>query len=88
MGDHTKVAIQTTFNTGTVIGVGANVFGSGFQRNFIASFTWGGKQYDVNKAIEMAERMYARRNKEFDKIESDILRNIFKITHAYRTNKA
>ena len=84
MGDHTKVAIQTSFNTGTIIGVGANIFGHGLQRNFIPSFTWGGKQYDVNKAIEVAERMYERRGKTFDKTEADILKRIFKITHAYR----
>jgi len=84
MGDHTKVAIQTSFNTGTIIGVGANIFGHGLQRNFIPSFTWGGKQYDVNKAIEVAERMYERRGKIFDKTEADILKRIFKITHAYR----
>ncbi len=88
MGDHTKVAIQTTFNTGTVIGVGATVFGSGFQRNFVASFTWGGKQHNLDNVIETAQRMYARRGKEFDKIEADILKNIFKITHSYRTRRA
>jgi UDP-N-acetylglucosamine diphosphorylase/glucosamine-1-phosphate N-acetyltransferase len=84
MGDHTKVAIQTTFNTGTIIGVGATVFGSGFQRNFIPSFTWGGKQYDVNKVIDIAERMYARRSKEFGKVDADILKKVFQITNAYR----
>ncbi|MCL2027683.1 MAG: glucose-1-phosphate thymidylyltransferase [Bacteroidales bacterium] len=84
MGDHTKVAIQTTFNTGTIIGVGATVFGAGFQRNFIPSFTWGGKQHDLNKVIEIAERMYTRRNKEFGKIDADILKKVFQITHAYR----
>ncbi|MDR0438024.1 MAG: glucose-1-phosphate thymidylyltransferase [Bacteroidales bacterium] len=88
MGDHTKVAIQTSFNTGTVIGVGATVFGSGFQRNFIASFTWGGKQHDVNNVIEVAERMYARRGKVFDEVEADILKNVFKITHIYRSRKS
>jgi UDP-N-acetylglucosamine diphosphorylase/glucosamine-1-phosphate N-acetyltransferase len=86
MGDHTKVAIQTTFNTGTIIGVGATVFGSGFQRNFVASFTWGGKRHNVNQIIEIAERMYARRGKEFDKTEADILRNVFKLTHMYRNS--
>ncbi|MCL2417205.1 MAG: GlmU family protein [Bacteroidales bacterium] len=85
MGDHTKVAIQTTFNTGTIIGVGATIFGSGFQRNFIPSFTWGGKQYDVSKVIEVAERVYERRGKKFDKIDADILKKIFKITHPYRS---
>jgi UDP-N-acetylglucosamine diphosphorylase/glucosamine-1-phosphate N-acetyltransferase len=88
MGDHTKVAIQTTFNTGTVVGVGATVFGSSFQRNFIASFTWGGKQHEVDNVIDVAKRMYARRGKEFDKIEANILKEIFKITHSYRSSKS
>jgi UDP-N-acetylglucosamine diphosphorylase/glucosamine-1-phosphate N-acetyltransferase len=84
MGDHTKVSIQTAFNTGTIIGVGATVFGTGFQRNFIPSFTWGGKQYEVKKVIEMAERVYARRGKEFGKIDADILKKVFQITNVYR----
>jgi UDP-N-acetylglucosamine diphosphorylase/glucosamine-1-phosphate N-acetyltransferase len=88
MGDHTKVAIHTSFNTGTVIGVGATIFGSGFQRNFVASFTWGGKQHDLEKVVEVAERMYARRGKDFDKVEVDILKNVFKLTHSYRTRRA
>lgn len=80
MGDHSKVAINTTFNTGTVVGVAANIFGAGFQRNFIPSFTWGGSQYDVNKAITIAKAMYARRNKEFTKVDEKLMKNIFKIT--------
>ncbi|GHS85435.1 glucose-1-phosphate thymidylyltransferase [Bacteroidia bacterium] len=84
MGDHTKVAIQTTFNTGTVIGVGANVFGAGFQRNFIASFTWGGKQSDLEKVLDIAARMYARRGRTLDKVDKDILKNVFKQSQRYR----
>jgi UDP-N-acetylglucosamine diphosphorylase/glucosamine-1-phosphate N-acetyltransferase len=65
MGDHSKCAISTTFNTGTVVGVSANIFGSGFPRNFIPSFSWGGPQgystYDVKKAIETAKLVMERR---------------------------
>ena len=42
MGDHSKCGINTMFNTGTVVGVSANIFGSGFPRNFVSSFSWGG----------------------------------------------
>jgi UDP-N-acetylglucosamine diphosphorylase/glucosamine-1-phosphate N-acetyltransferase len=64
-GDHSKCAISTTFNTGTVVGVSANIFGSGFPRNFIPSYSWGGPAgyttYDVKKAIETARRVMDRR---------------------------
>lgn len=88
MGDHSKCAINTMFNTGTVIGVNANVFGSGFQRNFIPSFSWGGtsgfKTYDIRKALSVAEAVYKRRNKEFDNIEKEILVSVFNLTHDNR----
>ena len=61
MGDHAKAGINTMFNTGTVVGVAANVFGSGFPRNFIPSFSWGGASgfttYRTNKAFEAATAM-------------------------------
>ncbi len=80
MGDHSKTAIQTTLNTGTVIGVGTNAFGSGFLRNFIPSFTWGGKQYDFNKFVDTAKRVYARRDREFDANEESIMKHVFNTT--------
>ncbi len=84
MGDHSKSGINTMFNTGTVVGVNVNVFGSGFQRNFIPSFSWGGVNgfmaYDLEKAIEVAERVYQRRGKEFDETEKNIFRAIYKRT--------
>jgi UDP-N-acetylglucosamine diphosphorylase/glucosamine-1-phosphate N-acetyltransferase len=84
MGDHSKCAIDTNFNTGTVVGVNANIFGSGFQRNFIASFTWGGTagytNYNIKKAIEVAEKVYQRRKREFTQVESDLLTSIYKLT--------
>jgi len=84
MGDHSKCGINTMFNTGTVVGVNANVFGSGFQRNFIASFTWGGTSgytnYNLKKAIEVAELVYHRRNLVFDETEKDLLADVYKLT--------
>ncbi|MEG2666100.1 MAG: putative sugar nucleotidyl transferase, partial [Bacteroidales bacterium] len=61
MGDYSKSAINTMFNTGSVVGVCANIFGSGFPRPFTPSFMWGTLPYDVEKAIETAERVCARR---------------------------
>ncbi len=65
MGDHSKCAISTTFNTGTVVGVCTNIFGAGFPRNFIPSFSWGGPHgyttYDIKKAIETAKLVMIRR---------------------------
>ena len=88
MGDHAKCAINTMFNTGTVVGVGANVFGSGFPRNFIPDFSWGGGQtlegYALNKMFETTQKVFERKNKVFDDIEKDILSEIFDQTNKYR----
>lgn len=82
MGDFTKAGISTMFNTGTVVGVSANVFGSGFQPKHISSFSWGGAidgftTYRLEKALHVAAEVFKRRNKAFDKQEEDILREIF-----------
>ncbi|MCD4729877.1 MAG: GlmU family protein [Bacteroidales bacterium] len=88
MGDHSKSGINTMFNTGTVVGVNANIFGSGYQRNFIPSFSWGGtsgyKIYDIRKAMQVAQAMFSRRNKEFDDVEKEILINVFDQTATHR----
>jgi UDP-N-acetylglucosamine diphosphorylase/glucosamine-1-phosphate N-acetyltransferase len=84
MGDHSKSGIDTMFNTGTVVGVNANVFGAGFQRNFIPSFTWGGTTghagYNLNKALEVAEAVFKRRKVDFTDIDKELLSDVFKIT--------
>jgi len=84
MGDHSKCAIDTMFNTGTVVGVNANIFGAGFQRNFIPSFTWGGttghQGYDLKKALEVAEIVFKRRGIEFDEVEHELLTDVFNLT--------
>ncbi len=88
MGDHTKCGINTMFNTGTVTGVSANIFGSGFPRNFIPSFAWGGaagfETYQLRKVFEVAEKVMARRNKPFDQVEKDILTRVFEDTKVHR----
>lgn len=88
MADHAKCAINTMFNTGTVVGVSANLFGSGFPRNFVPDFSWGGNQgfevYSLKKMFETAMKVYARRNTEFDEVEQKILAHVFELTEKYR----
>jgi UDP-N-acetylglucosamine diphosphorylase/glucosamine-1-phosphate N-acetyltransferase len=88
MGDHSKSGINTMFNTGTVVGVSANIFGGGFPRQFIASFSWGGsagfKTFDLKKAIAVSKTAYSRRNKELDEETIEILREVFNYTWAFR----
>ncbi len=88
MGDHSKCGINTMFNTGTVVGVSANIFGSGFPRNFVPSFSWGGSKgfvtYKTDKAFEVAEVVMARRREEFTEIDKAILEHIFEETKPYR----
>jgi UDP-N-acetylglucosamine diphosphorylase/glucosamine-1-phosphate N-acetyltransferase len=86
MGDHSKCGINTMFNTGTVTGVNANVFGGGFPPTFIPSFSWGGSEgfekYQFNKAIEVAKRVMERRNLQLSEEEIKILEHIFKLKTA------
>ena len=88
MGDHSKCGINTMFNTGTVIGVSANVFGSGFPRNFVPSFSWGGNSgfttYLTKKAFEVAGVVMARRKIEFSDQDKAILEHVFEETKKYR----
>jgi len=85
MGDHSKSAIGTTFNTGTVVGVCCNIFGTGFPPKHIPSFTWCGPQkpftvYDIEKAISVARVVMARRNIELINVEADLLREVYSST--------
>lgn len=88
MGDHSKTAINTMFNTGTVIGVNSNIYVPGFPRNFIPSFSWGGASgftaYLPEKAFEAAKVMMARRGVAFNAVEADILTHVFEITKKWR----
>jgi len=88
MADHAKCGINTMFNTGTVVGVSANVFGAGYPRNFIPDFAWGGahgfEAYSLQKMFETTEKVYERRNIDFNQIEKDILTEVFELTRRYR----
>lgn len=90
MGDHSKCGINTMFNTGTVVGVSANIFGSGFPRNFIPSFSWGGAAgmttFKTDKAFEVAREVMKRRNLEFTQTDEKIMEHVFDITAKYRRN--
>lgn len=89
MGDHAKCSINTMFNTGTVVGVGSNIFGAGFPKNFIPSFSWGGSSglitFQPRKFYEVAEAVMQRRGMTFDDTEKEIIDRIFEITTQYRT---
>jgi UDP-N-acetylglucosamine diphosphorylase/glucosamine-1-phosphate N-acetyltransferase len=88
MGDHSKCGINTMFNTGTIVGVSANIFGAGFPRNFLPSFSWGGSggymSYKPEKALETAEIAMKRRNIELSLEDREIFHHIFRLTEKYR----
>ena len=84
MGDHSKAGINTMFNTGTVVGVGANIFGGGFPPTHIPSFSWGGSQgfesYRLEKLFETAEKVFERRGLVFGENDKHILKKIKETT--------
>lgn len=88
MGDHAKCGINTMFNTGTVVGVGANIFGAGFPRNFVPSFSWGGASgfitFQPRKFYEVATAVMKRRKIEFDDTERSIIDHVFEISASHR----
>lgn len=88
MGDHSKSAINTMFNTGTVIGVSSNIYGANFPRNFVPSFSWGGalgfKTYTLSKAIETAVLVTKRKNEDFTEEDKKIFAHVFELSSGYR----
>ncbi|MFF5382302.1 putative sugar nucleotidyl transferase [Pedobacter suwonensis] len=88
MADHAKAGINTMFNTGSVVGVGANVFGGGFPPNNIPDFSWGGAAgfdiYKLHKMFETTEKVFARKNMAFNEVEKNMLTRIFELTESYR----
>lgn len=88
MGDHSKTGINTMFNTGTVVGVSANIFGDGYPRNFIPSFAWGGSSgfttFKTDKAFETAEKVMNRRKKTFSVEDRIIFLRVFEDSAVYR----
>ena len=88
MGDHSKCAINTMFNTGTVVGVSTNIFGSGFPRNFVPSYSWGGaasfSTYQLKKVIEVARVVMKRRDIFLSEVDENILQHVFDETSKFR----
>jgi len=84
MGDHSKAGINTMFNTGTVVGVSCNIYGAGFPKVFVPSFSWGDYNkmviYNIGKAIETANRMMERRGLALSEAEKEVLQHIFEQT--------
>jgi UDP-N-acetylglucosamine diphosphorylase/glucosamine-1-phosphate N-acetyltransferase len=87
-GDHSKCGINVMFNSGTIVGVSSSVFGSGYPRNFIPSFAWGGAQgfttYQIKKAFETVAKAMERRGLELNDIDKEILTTIFNQSTQYR----
>jgi len=87
MGDHSKCGINSMFNTGTIVGVGSNIFGSGFPRNFIPSFSWGGASgftiHKQEKFFNTAEKVMKRRGIDLN-YDRDILSSVYDMTKRYR----
>jgi len=88
MGDHSKCAINTAFNTGTIVGVGASIFGAGFPPTYVPDFSWGGagglEEYNLERMFETAALVYERRNRIFDDQDKAILKHVFDLTSIKR----
>lgn len=88
MGDHSKCGINTMFNTGTVVGVSANIYGSGYPRNFVPSFSWGGASgfttFQMRKVTEVVKAVMKRRNLSLSVEDQNILEAVFEQTQEYR----
>jgi hypothetical protein len=91
MGDHSKTAINTMFNTGTVVGVSSNIFGAGFPAKYIPSFTWGGAEaltsYDLERSLEVAKRVMTRRNMHMSDVDEKLFRKVFDLTKEERRKR-
>lgn len=81
MGDHSKAGINSMFNTGTVVGVNANIFGGGYPPKFIPSFAWGGSEgfqkFDFDKAMQVAAKVMERRNVMIENEDYEIMRYLY-----------
>lgn len=91
MGDHSKTAINTMFNTGSTVGFSCNVFGAGFPPKYLPSFSWGGSDaittYDLDRSLETAKRMLQRRDKSMPEVEERLFRKIFDLTKKERRKR-
>ncbi len=91
MGDHSKSGINTMFNTGTVVGVSCNIYGGNFPPKYIPSFSWGGSDgfstYKLEKSMEVAKKVMARRNVEFTNTDKELFEKIFQLTLNERSKR-
>ncbi len=89
MGDHSKSAINTSFNTATVVGVSSNIFGGGLPPALIPSFSWGGASglttYRLEQGIETARRVMERRKVDVNALDREILEKVYEMTAISRT---
>ena len=92
MGDYSRCGIHSMFNTATVIGVNANVFGTGFPRTFIPSFSYGGAQglktYAFSKAMEANRMMMDRKGKQLSELDLEILKDVFEQSSVWRRDSS
>jgi len=92
MGDHSKTAINTIFNTGSIVGVSCNIFGSGFPARYVPSFSWGGtdfiRNYEIEKCIEVAKIVLERRKLKLSIAEEELLRYVYEITKHEKIKKS
>ncbi|MEM1135576.1 MAG: putative sugar nucleotidyl transferase [Bacteroidota bacterium] len=90
MGDHSKCGINTMFNTGTIVGIAAIIFGTGFPQKYIPSFTWGGisnhETFQLDKMFELAENVFTRKGKTFTDLDRAIFKHVFNVTKRFREN--
>ncbi|UTW62553.1 GlmU family protein [bacterium SCSIO 12741] len=90
MGDHSKTGINTMLNTATVVGVSCNLYGAGFPKKFIPSFTWGGEgkyfEYRVEKAYQTAELVMERRSTELSEEDRRIMKEAYERDQDFRKN--
>jgi UDP-N-acetylglucosamine diphosphorylase/glucosamine-1-phosphate N-acetyltransferase len=91
IGDHSKTAINTMFNTGTVVGFSCNIFGAGFPDKYIPSFSWGGLEsmntYDLDKSIATAKIVMSRRDEILLPTDEKLFENIFNLTSQERNEQ-
>lgn len=88
MGDHSKCAINTMFNTGTIVGVSCNIYGAGFPDRYIPSFSWGGsegfREYHLRKALEVAKIVKSRRYINMSTADLEVFKKVFELTQDER----
>jgi len=91
MGDHSKSGINSMFNTGTVVGVCCNIFGTGFPPKYVPSFSWGGSKslttYDLERCAKVAERVMGRRKKVLTAAERKLMEHVFELTREERQSR-